>query len=138
MIKNKKTTTSIILIILLLISQVQIINAQNNEEWWNNEWSSRQEIQIPFDTNNPEAKYQPIDTEIIFENNCWGIFQKGKTFEELESQIYNLKSGDDAQIKSCNLVFLIPEEADGTEKYYVYYDETEKSETNYPDRVNVE
>ena len=148
MIKNIKTTTSIILIILLLISQVQIINAQNNEEWWNNEWSSRQEIQIPFDTNNPEAKYQPIDEESIFENNCWGksktlhsirvIFQKGETFEELESQIYNLKPGDDAQIKSCNLVFLIPEEADGTEKYYVYYDETEKSETNYPDRVNVE
>jgi len=62
----------------------------------------------------------------------------GNNWHELESQIYDLEKSNDNFINSCGLVFLIPEFADGNEKYYVYYSDTEKDNPNYEDHVQIE
>ncbi|RLF31073.1 MAG: carboxypeptidase regulatory-like domain-containing protein, partial [Thermoplasmata archaeon] len=110
---------------------------------WNDDWSFRQEISIPIDTGLDESKFQPIDIKISFDNPCWAENEKKHSIRvvclhdnrwyELESQIYNLDHTDNSHISSCSLVFLIPEFADGKEKYYVYYDDEEKPEVKYPD-----
>ena len=107
----------------------------------------KQEIEIPFDTSLPEAKYQPIDVRIDFENSCWGKDDKAHSIRvgmddktsitELESQVYNIEFSNNEIIASCNLVFLIPENVDGKEKYYVFYDSSEKESANYEKRVEV-
>jgi len=56
---------------------------------------------------------------------------------ELESQIYDLETSTDQYVESCNIVFIIPEIADGSEEYYVYYDDTEKPKTQYEDHVSI-
>lgn len=103
--------------------------------------SYKQEIKIPFDTSLPEAKYQPIDTKIVFENPCWGKdadtnsirvgFDDGSGMNEIESQVYDVKLNGNSQISECNIVFLIPPEANGKEKYYVFYDSKETDPQNY-------
>ncbi|MCD6107951.1 MAG: carboxypeptidase regulatory-like domain-containing protein [Thermoplasmata archaeon] len=115
---------------------------------WNDDWSFRQEISIPIDTGLDESKFQPIDIKISFDNPCWAENEKKHSIRvvclhdnkwyELESQIYDLDHTDNSHISSCSLVFLIPEFADGKEKYYVYYDDEEKPEVKYPDHVSVE
>lgn len=116
--------------------------------WWNKEWKFREEIEISIDTSDPYSIYQPIDMRIAFKERCWAINEtinsvrvcclyKGKWYE-LESQIYNLEFDHENIISSCRVVFLVPSFADGTERYYVYYDDSEKEKTNYPDHVTVE
>ena len=83
---------------------------------------------------------QPIDILINFENKCWGQDENKHSIRvgmddkssitELESQVYNIKFSDGEFIDSCGLVFLIPEEANGEEEYFVFYD---SSETDSPD-----
>ena len=85
---------------------------------------------------------------IVFNNPCWGTNETihsirvgvddGTGIQEIESQIYDLEHSDDTHIKACGLVFLIPEEANGKEKYYVLYDSKETSPPNYPKHVTVE
>jgi len=104
--------------------------------WWNDEYNYRKELIIPIDTSKKQAKYQPIDILLEFEEYCWAKNENehsvrvcswnGNIWKELESQIYDLTQGDNEHIISCSLIFLIPEESDGNEKYYVYYDEDEK------------
>ncbi|MCK4995367.1 MAG: hypothetical protein KAR55_00630, partial [Thermoplasmatales archaeon] len=116
--------------------------------WWNDDWSFQQEIFVPIDTSNEQAKYQPIDVTIEFINPCWAkdenehsirvVCWDERTWHELESQIYDLSLTDDAYVKTCNLVFLIPEYANGKEKYYVYYDDNEKPAADYKNHVAVE
>jgi len=115
---------------------------------WDEEWSYSQEIIIPFDTESDIAKYQPIDINIEFQNPCWAKDSKQHSirvvcwsqnkWNELESQIYSLEYEADNVIKSCNLVFLIPDFADGNEEYFIYYDDSEKSVTNYVDHVKID
>ncbi len=146
--KTIKNKISILILILILLTQTQIYCAQENDNWWDNKYFYRQEIKIPIDTKDPESKYQPVDTNIIFDNPCCAesetshsirvIIQNKENCKELESQIYDLDYTDQNHIKSCNIVFLIPQEADGSEKYYIYYDDDEKTQTNYPDHVSVE
>ena len=134
----------IILLFLLIPSHLSFADSSN----WDEDWSYSQEITIPFNTGLEIARYQPIDLKIEFENPCWAknvdehsirvVCWNGKNFEELESQIYSLKKVNDNFITSCNLVFLIPDFADGKEKYYVYYDESEKAAPKYPDHVKIE
>jgi len=124
------------------------ISSENIEPKWNYDYSFYNELLIPIDTSKEQAKFQPIDIHIDFENSCWAknedensvraVFQKGGSFVELESQIYDLNFSKDNFISSCNLVFLIPEEADGSEKYYIYYDDEEKSNPGYKDYVDIE
>ena len=115
---------------------------------WNKNWSYKQEINIPISLNNSNAKFQPIDIKIIFDNPCWTksenhtsvrvVCWDGNNWCEIESQIYDLKFLDNEHIDSCGLVFLIPEYVNGDERFFVYYDDTEKSPSNYPDHVSIE
>ena len=120
----------------------------DNSQWWDENWSFRQEISIPINTTSTHTHYQPIDIFIEFDNPCWAknekehsvrvIFQENGNLKEIESQIYDLNYSDDSHINSCSLVFLIPGEANGNEKYYIYYDNERKSSPIYPDRVSVD
>jgi len=145
---KKKLVISLLLLCCILLSSVQTVISNDDFSWWNDNWSYRQELHIPIDTNHEQAKYQPIDTHIEFENICWAqsekehsirvIFQNENNHVELESQIYELNYSDNTHVKSCNLVFLIPEEATGDEHYYIYYDDKEKTNPNYSDHVEIE
>ncbi len=140
----------LIIILISLFSPIlsQSISSQEENPWWKESWSFRQSIEIPFDTNLDQAKYQPADIYFKFNNPCWAkdtkhhsirvIYQYGGIFKELESQIYNLNFTDEETISSCSIVFLIPEYSNGDEKYFVYYDESEKNKPDYEDHVSIE
>ena len=139
-----------IAVAFLLISsvEVQVVSAGEYLQTNIDTLSYKQEIKVPFDTSKEIAKYQPIDMRITFDNPCWGTNEMihsirvgvddGTGLQEIESQIYDLEHSDDAHIKTCSLVFLIPEGANGKEKYYVLYDSKETDLTNYPKHVSVE
>lgn len=145
---QKKSTFISIFLLLLIWSSITPGILSDETIWWNEHWSYRQEIPIPIPTNLEIAKYQPIDLRIEFENPCWAknsvehsirvCCLNKNTWTELESQIYDLNRIGENYITSCNLVFLIPEFADGTERYYIYYDDSEKPSPGYTDHVNVE
>jgi hypothetical protein len=107
----------------------------------------KQEILIPIDTSLDEAKYQPIDIRIKFENQCWTMnetlhsiriaYNDGSEFIEIESQIYDLNKIDEEHIDSCSIVFLIPKEADGEEAYYIFYSNSETSSPNYKKHLSI-
>jgi len=109
--------------------------------------SYKQEIKIPIDTSKNETKLQPIDIHIQFENPCWAkneeehsirvAYENTAGLTEIESQIYDLEHSDETHIKACNLVFIIPKEANGDEKYYVYYDPKETSKPAYEDHIEI-
>jgi len=138
------------LILILLVSSVLTISVSSESDppsFWNESWSYRQEIKIPVSTDNSYVKYQPIDIRTEFEKNCWAKNENehsvrvccwdGNIWHELESQIYHLNFTDADHIYSCGLVFLIPEIADGKERYFIYYDDNEKPSPNYIDHVSI-
>jgi hypothetical protein len=137
-----------LLIILLLFSLVQMNALAGPDYWWNDAWSFRQEIVLPIDTSINFTAYQPVDTTLLFESPCWAVNETQHSVRvicqgkepaiELESQLYNLVHSDETHISSCNIVFLVPKEADGTERYYFYYDESETASPVYPDHVSIE
>lgn len=145
---GKRLIVSIILANLLFSLIIPTSLSINEDSWWNKDYSYRQELRLPINTSSKYVQYQPIDISIKLKNPCWVknkqyrslriIFQKNGTSKELESQIYNLNYSDQEHINSCNIVFLIPKEADGKEKYYVYYDGEEKPSPSYPDRVAID
>ena len=117
-------------------------------DWWDDLWSFRQEINLGSITENKVAAYQPVDIVIEFDSPCWAINETEHSVRvicqnkndrlELESQLYDLVSSDETHITSCSLIFLIPPNADGTEHYYVYYDESPTVSPEYPDHVSIE
>lgn len=133
---------------ILLFALIPVCISVTEDLWWNDEWSFRQQIFLPFSTNTDLASFQPVDITVTFDNPCWAhdeqhqsvrvICQWKETEMELESQIYDLVHNDENHISSCDLVFLIPADADGTEHYYVYYDESETAPLNYPDHVSID
>lgn len=137
-----------LILILIFTILIPITLSADDDIWWDENWSSRQEIIVPINTSSKNVRYQPIDIHINFDASCWAkndnehsvrvIFQKNGDSKEIESQIYDLIHTDTNHINSCNIVFLITGEADGNEKYYVYYDDKEKSIVSYPDHVKVE
>lgn len=143
----KKLSVSLLLVNLIFLLILPVGSLEVDSSTWDNDWSFKQEIVIPIDTSTEIAKHQPIDTRIEFDNLCWAknekkhsvrvVFQENRNLKEIESQIYDLNYSDDNHIEACSLVFLIPEDANGNERYYVYYDEHEKSGPNYPDRVEI-
>ena len=141
----------ILLIILLIIFTEFSVNAISDEKFVScnlNDFSFKQEIEIPFDTSIEMAKFQPIDIKIKFNNKCWAknkdehsvrvAYEDGGELTEIESQIYDLEHSENSFIKSCSLVFLIPESANGKEKYYVLYDSSELDKPSYKDHLIVE
>lgn len=137
------------IIIILLISPVLTINskAQDDTPIWKKEWTYHQEIILPILTDISNAKYQPIDIHIEFNNPCWAKNEKehsirvvcwdGSNWYELESQIYDLTYSGPLYLSQCGIVFLVPKFVNGKEKYFIYYDGKEKPPPNYIDHVNV-
>lgn len=124
------------------------ISSENEKPRWNKGYSFDKQIILPIDTSKDQAEFQPVDIKVNFENPCWAknenehslrlIYQKGGRFIEIESQIYNLNFTKNNFIDSCNIVFLVPEDADGSEKYYIYYDDQKKNNPDYKDHVDIE
>ncbi len=143
--KSKKYATTIVIILIFLTMINNFATSSDIKSTDLSILSFKQEIQIPFDTNTEQAKYQPIDIKVEFSQACYAKdeidnsvrvgMQKGSEITELESQIYNLEKTDDTHISSCGLVFLIPKEADGTEKYFVFYDSAQTDNPNYEKHV---
>ena len=148
----RNATLVLVYITLILLFTSVVTSSPSNDEdtipFWNSDWSYRQEIQLPISTNNSHAKYQPIDLQITFDHSCWTKNENetsvrvccwdGNQWHELDSQIYNLVETQTNNLEKCNLVFLVPEIADGKEKYYIYYDDSEKSSPNYRDHISIE
>lgn len=135
---------------LLLVSSVQFpaVSADGFFQTNIDTLPYKQEITIPIDSSKETAKYQPIDMRITFENLCWGKNETihsirvgvddGTGLQEIESQVYDIEQADETHIKSCSLVFLIPKEATGKEKYFILYDSKETAPAEYPTHVTVE
>ncbi|MFO7678009.1 MAG: hypothetical protein R6V50_06495 [Thermoplasmatota archaeon] len=146
-ISGKLLLFSILTILCFIVGASFISSAEEEIPFWNTQWSYRQEITIPISTDSSHAHYQPIDLSIEFTNACWTntayetsiriLCWHENKWIELESQIYDIKKRDEYFIDTCNVVFLIPPFADGTEKYFIYYDDTQKPSVNYPDRVTI-
>ncbi|HEB37624.1 MAG TPA: hypothetical protein ENI14_03065, partial [Thermoplasmatales archaeon] len=106
-----------------------------------------EEIKIPVDTSDQNSRYYPIDIRVNFDHPCWArdeinrsvrvfVYHDGE-YREIESQIYNLEFVDNSHIRSCNLVFLIPDFADGREKYFVAYSDKPTPAPDYEDHVSL-
>ena len=145
----KRLLHSVIVVIVLFSSFGG--NAFSYEEYVTTDIGNlafKQEITIPIDTSLEEAKFQPIDTRIVFDDSCWAQnetkhsvrvgYGDGSELTELDSQIYDLEHSDNSHITACSLLFLIPEEANGKEKYYVLYDGSETSAPEYVDHLSFE
>jgi len=141
----------LVYIIIALFTPALTINVAsegNEPPTWNKNWSYKQEIILPISTDSDSAKFQPIDIEITFDKTCWAKNEKehsirvvcwdGNQWHELESQVYDMETEASNFINRCGLVFLVPEFANGNERYFVYYDQTEKNPTDYEDHVSVE
>lgn len=138
------------LFFMLVLSSVLTYSAlaeSNDPPRWSN-WQYRQEIKLPIETYDSNAKYQPIDIQVEFKNPCWALNDTrhsvrvlcwdGNQWHQLESQVYALEFSDSTHIKRCGLVFLVPDFANGKERYFIYYDGSEKDGPNYKDHVSVE
>ena len=145
--KNYLPWIIIFVVILLIFSNSAFSYEEYNTADIEN-MAFKQELNIPIDTSLDGAKFQPIDIHVDFTNPCLAKNEKEHSVRvcyeddsgliELESQIYDLDHSDSARIKSCNLVFLIPKEANGKEKYYVLYDNSKISAPEYTDHLLVE
>ena len=145
-----KLSIAYVMLILIFSSglPMSVSSSNNSIPFWNKDWAYRQEIQLPIATNDSLAKYQPIDIRMIFNNPCWTKNENvtsvrvccwnGEKWFELESQIYDLSFIDSNHLQECSLIFLVPEIANGDEKYFVYYDDNEKLSPNYLDHVSIE
>lgn len=148
MLNKIKIVYLMIILLILPVLTLTVLSEENIIPQWNSNWSNRQEIIIPILTGTDQAKFQPIDMYIDFNDLCWAkndtehsiriVCWDGKIWHELESQIYDLVYSDTNYIKSCRVIFLIPEFTSGKEKYFIYYDKHEKPSTNYIDHVDVE
>jgi len=108
----------------------------------------KQEIILPIHTFSDILEFYPIDVRVVFENTCWGVnenwnsikvaYDDGSGLIELDSQVYDIEFEKENKIKSCSLVFLLPEFINGNEKYYVLYDSKSVDRAEYKDYVEVE
>jgi hypothetical protein len=131
---------------------VKSINTISHEEpsfLWNSDWSYNQEITIPIKTNDIYARNQPIDIIVKFDNDCWVKDESENSIRiccwlnekwyELESQIYKLNfTRNNTYIEDCRIVFLVPNFSNGEERYFIYYDDSEKPKNNYIDHISIE
>jgi hypothetical protein len=136
-----------LLIGVFLFSVLPLQVSAGQDDWWNDTWSFRQELVLGSITSEGSAAYQPIDIPVRFDSPCWAVNETQHSVRvlcqnkndnlELESQLYALVFSDQTHIMSCNLVFLIPPQTDGTERYYMYYDEAPTISPGYPDHVSI-
>lgn len=130
-----------IFLIFALLSSCITLGAEGKETVY------REELEIPIDTSNPVSRNYPIDISVSFEHPCWAMDEVNRSvrvfvyhdneYKEIESQIYDLEHIDREHIRSCRIVFLIPEFADGSERYFVLYSSRKASIPRYKDHVSV-
>jgi len=148
-LKTKHYTISIIFVLLLTsFFTIKVSPFENNLSTTIEDLAFKQEVFIPIDTSLENAKFQPIDIRVEFENLCWAkdetmhpirvAYEDITGLTEIESQIYDLHFIDENHIDSCSLVFLIPENVNGDETYYVFYDQNEKNAPEYEDHLIIE
>jgi len=147
-IRKATIATAILILLILPVYTISVSSEDNPLPPWKNEWAYRQELEMPIPTDSTYAKFQPIDIRVNFNHPCWARDEvtnsirvccwDGYEWHELESQVYELSCKDSNYILACSLVFLIPEMANGDERYFVYYDNVEKSAASYKDHVNIE
>lgn len=144
---NSRRTFVILCVVLFQQLCLGVSSPSAEDTYWDDQWSYAQEISIPFDTTNAAAAFQPIDIYVEFENLCWAqnedehsiriICQNDGGYAELESQIYDLQYADDQHLSSCNLVFLLPADMTGNERFFMYYDDSMKPSPEYQDHVSL-
>lgn len=145
-----KNTLKLMLITAILIFSFSS-SALSDEQYHTTDIDNlafKQELTIPIDTSLEISKFMPIDIHVDFSNPCWAKdevhhsvrvgYDDGSEIIEIDSQIYDLVKTDETHIKSCSLVFIIPENADGKEKYYVLYDSAETDAPDYEDHIILE
>jgi hypothetical protein len=135
-------------IFLLVSSSGSLVQAGQYHQTAIDTFPFKQLLTVPIDTSQDAAKNQPIDLRVTFENPCWGTnetlnavrvgYDDGSGLQEIDSQVYDLEHADDTHLKACSLVFLIPQEATGSEKYYVVYDSKETDPANYQTHLTLE
>jgi hypothetical protein len=138
----------IIIIIFLSSFNISVASKEDYNSTDVEDLAFKKELQIPIDTSLEEAKFQPIDIHVDFSHPCWAknevdhsvrvCYDDGFGLNEIESQIYDLEFQDETHIKSCNIVFLIPETADGNEKYFLCYDSSQTKPPKYTDHIILE
>jgi hypothetical protein len=153
--KNGRAVLLTLLTVLFIFVLVSPIVSPNNPFIassdptirWNDAFAFQQEIILPIDTVSSKAIFQPIDIPIKFTKKCWAFnvtihsirvcCWNNNKWSELESQIYNLNFTTENIISNCNLIFLIPSDATGKEKYYLYYNDEEIGSPHYDDHVDI-
>jgi hypothetical protein len=135
-------------VLLLVSSSGSLVQAAPYHRTAIDTFPFKQALTIPINTSQEAAKYQPVDLRVTFENPCWGTnetlnavrvgYDVGSGIQEIDSQVYDLEHADDTHLKACSLVFLIPAEATGKEKYYVTYDSKETNPASYQTHVTLE
>jgi uncharacterized protein (TIRG00374 family) len=145
---QRKRLVCIILIILLFSQFIPHISLHAASDWWNQDWNYRQELLLPIDTSDSYTHFLPIDLHLEFENPCWAkdtgehslrvIMHLQDNTQELELQIYELIYSDTTHLQACNIIFLIPDTANGKESYYLYYHDDETPKPEYPDHLQIE
>lgn len=149
----RRSDISLVSVLLLIVSPAASILGSSQEDvlpFWNSAWSSRQELFLPIPTNDSATHYQPIDLRITFEQPCWTEDENQTSirmccwykeeWHELESQIYSIRKQNEepSYITECNVIFLIPEFTDGTERYFIYYHDRETPKPLYTDHVRIQ
>lgn len=145
----KQKFSLLLIIISIIISSTPLYQAEEPEMKTTDisNLKFKQEISLPIDTSLMESKFQPIDLRIQFDQSCWAnndtinsvrvAMDDGTDLIELDSQIYDLSKTDDSHIDACSIVFLIPEEATGEEKYFVIYDDQQTEPAGYEDHLRI-
>jgi hypothetical protein len=149
--KIRRAHVSFLLLVLLLSSLSSLNHSFSSRAATPMDLSGlsyKQEVTISLDTSLEMAARQPIDMQVSFDQSCWAQdethhsvrvgYDDGSGLTEIESQIYGLQHSDENHITSCNVVFLIPEEATGKESYYVLYDSSETDGPDYVDHLSYE
>ena len=146
-IKNKIFIIALVLI-LFLSSHIVYAKNQDMKTLDIENFSYKQEIQIAIDLSLEESKFQPIDIKINFQNPCWAksenehsvrvAYDKSGQLKEIDSQIYDLEFSEENKIKSCSIVFLIPDNLEGEEKFYVLYNSKQTGCPSYEDHLKIE
>jgi hypothetical protein len=146
---SKISVVSVLLLLLIPALSLSGSSQEGTVPFWNSAWSYQQELRLPIITNNPLSRYQPIDLRITFEKPCWTenetktsirvMCWHNEEWHELESQVYGLpkNSQESSYINECNIIFLIPAYADGTERYFLYYNDKATPPTTYNNHVSV-
>lgn len=144
---------SILLVLICLVVSLPASSQDDINPLWDTsfrQWAYRQEFHLPIPTYDPAAHFLPIDIRLRFEQPCWtenenktsiriSCFHNEK-WHELESQIYSLTKANGATncINECNVIFLVPPFADGTERYFIYYHDDVTSKAYYADHVVIQ